>query len=174
MDDDQHNTIDPDSLSYVERKSWDKQEKFLTGFSEIGSISAGLKVAKIGRRTQEYWRSKNYLDFTLRFTHAHKNYCDSLENKMQELIMGLKPGQNALVLVVRANAEMPEKYRPGTIVGDDTAKEFLEELQRVKRESMRGREEREKTSPVPAQELRADSEALKEAEKLISTPDTTD
>ena len=127
--------LDSRGLSYADKKVWEQQERFLQGFGAGGNIMAGLKVAGVVRRTQERWRQLDKLGFRQRFEDAHKDYCDSLENEMQELIEGLKPGQNPLVLLARANAEMPAKYRPNAALpADETAKEILAELRRMARE----------------------------------------
>jgi len=122
------------SLTQSQKTTHDRQERFLAGFAAGGNITAGLKVAGIDRRTQELWRSKDVFGFKGRFDSAHLDYCDLLESKMQELIAELKPGQNPLILLARANAEMPSKYRPGVTISDtDAAKGILAELRKASR-----------------------------------------
>jgi hypothetical protein len=121
------------SLTQSQKTTHDRQERFLAGFAAGGNITAGLKVAEIDRRTQELWRSKDVFGFRARFNAAHLDYCDALESKMQELINELKPGNNPLILLARLNKEMPQSYRPGVQLADDTAKDVLDQLRKASR-----------------------------------------
>ena len=121
------------SLTQSQKNTHDRQERFLAGFAAGGNITAGLKVAGIDRRTQELWRSKDVFGFRARFNAAHLDYCDALESKMQELINELKPGNNPLILLARLNKEMPQSYRPGVQLADDTAKDVLDQLRKASR-----------------------------------------
>ena len=121
------------TLTQQQKNTHDRQERFLAGFAAGGNITAGLKAAKVDRRTQELWRSKDVFGFKGRFNDAHSDYCDLLEHKMQQLIDELKPGNNPLILLARLNKEMPHAYRPGVVVVDDTAKGVLEELRKASR-----------------------------------------
>ncbi|MCH8330754.1 MAG: hypothetical protein IH946_05155 [Bacteroidetes bacterium] len=58
---------------------------------------------------------------------------DLIEDKLMELGMGLKPGQNVTPLLAKANAEMPEKYRNNVVVTDDRSKEVLDRLSERRR-----------------------------------------
>ena len=121
------------TLTQQQKNTHDRQERFLAGFAAGGNITAGLKAAKVDRRTQELWRSKDVFCFKGRFNDAHSDYCDLLEHKMQELIDELKPGNNPLILLARLNKEMPSAYRPGVQLADDTAKDVLDQLRKASR-----------------------------------------
>ena len=121
------------TLTQQQKNTHNRQERFLAGFAAGGNITAGLKVAGIDRRTQELWRSKDVFGFRARFNAAHLDYCDALESKMQELIDELKPGNNPLILLARLNKEMPQSYRPGVQLADDTAKDVLDQLRKASR-----------------------------------------
>ena len=138
--------VDVRSLSYVEEKTCQAQKLFLEGFRAGGTIKAGLKVAGVTRRTVERWRQRDKLGFAARFHDAHRDYCDTLEDKMHELIQGLKPGQNSLVLIARLNAEMPEKYRPNAQPIDNAAGELLSEIRKLSRREARVQVEGEELS----------------------------
>ena len=134
--------VDPDkpdyrqfsALSGQKKRRWEAQERFLRAYGKGGDIETGLVAAGVTRRCMEFWRQLDAYNFRQRMEWARQRYCDSLEAKAQELIEGLKPGQNTLILITRLNAERPEKYRPNQQAQDDTAREILVELKRIARE----------------------------------------
>lgn len=117
-------------LVYTQKRIYDRQQTFLAAFALGGTIQKGIDASEIPRQTIQAWREFDVLDFKERFTQAHHVYCDRLEGKLGELAFGLKPGQNALPLVVALNAEMPDKYRPNSVQTDDTAKEVMAHIKR--------------------------------------------
>ena len=48
--------------------------------------------------------------------------------------MELKPGQNALILVTLLNANLPDKYRPNSIIPSETMTETLQAMKQAVRE----------------------------------------
>ena len=128
LDDSDDGEIDVRSLSHVQKKMYESQELFLRGYAAGGTIKAGIATAGVTRRAVELWRKHDKLDFKARFDAAHSDYTDVLEDKLHELIEGLKPGQNVIGLLARLNAELPSKYRPNVVPVDDTAKELLDRL----------------------------------------------
>jgi hypothetical protein len=115
----------------AEQRTWDAQEAFLLGYAQGGTVTAGLLTSGVHRRTAEVWKQKDAFSFKTRLETARLEYCDVIEDKIHELAMGLKPGQNAIVLLARANAEMPEKYRPNVHPTDDTAKELIGDIRKL-------------------------------------------
>ena len=129
-----HRFIDdppPEGLSSNALTRWEDMGRFLDGYSLTGTMASGLECVPHKRRAVEYWRSENILGFDERFKQAHNSFCDRLEKKAVDLVMGLQPGQNTLLLVTLLNANLPEKYRPAVITVDDTAKDLFQKLREL-------------------------------------------
>lgn len=114
-----------------EKRTLGQMDLFLQGYSAGGTVRAGLKCCTVTRRTVARWKEMDMLGFRSRYKEAHRDFCDWLEDKAQELVEGLKPGQNSLLLVTLLNANMPDKYRPNAIMVDDTAKVLIDKLKKL-------------------------------------------
>ena len=68
-------------------------------------------------------------------TRALDEFGDLLEDLALELVKGLSVTNSPLLLITLLNANKPDKYRPGVVVVDDTAKDLLAELRKQGKES---------------------------------------
>lgn len=118
----------------LQKNTWVRQEAFLIAFAGGGTIAAGIRGSDATYEAVSWWRKHDLLGFVARFEQAHIAYCDLLEDKAHELTMGLKPGQNPLILLARLNAEMPSKYRPAVAAVDETAKELMDQIRSLRKQ----------------------------------------
>ncbi len=111
-----------------EKDTYERQDRFLAAWVSSGDRRVGLQVAEVGIRTLERWKHDDLHGFIDRFEAAHQILCAEIDAKFVYLWRGLQPGQNALVLITSANAEMPDKYRPNVQPTDDAAKQTISQL----------------------------------------------
>ena len=109
----------------VERNLYERQDRFLAAWVSAGDERAGCLASGTSLRTVQRWKHDDVLGFRERHWSGHLTLCAEIEAKLTYMWRGLKPGQNVLALVIAANAEMPDKYRPNAVVADGTALETL-------------------------------------------------
>ena len=149
---------DAKGLSTKQRICLSRQERYLEGYAAGGNKAAGIrallledKPVKAPWQLVSYWSSYDVLGFRERFEVARQRYNSLLEDKLHELIDGLKPGQNSILLIAALNANMPEKYRPNVIVVDEKPKELLDEVKKlVKAQKKDSNETEEEITPSKA------------------------
>jgi hypothetical protein len=147
-------------LSESQKATHETQERFLAGYATGGTTSKGLRAAQpLSRRTVENWRQHDYMGFRARQTMAFRAFCDGLEDKAMELVGDLKVTNSPLLLLALLNANLPEKYRTGAIMSDDTAKDLLASIKELR-----------KTQKVrqPVAMLEDDGDAVDQAERMLS------
>ena len=149
--------VDFDSLTVRQQRSYIRQERFLQGYSAGGTKAAGVRAllmelepAKDPWQLVKRWVLEDVIGFRDRFETAQQKYNSLLEDKLHELIDGLKPGQNPLLLITALNANMPEKYRPNVIVVDDRPKELLNEVKNLVKAQKKDAPKEEEIQPSNA------------------------
>jgi hypothetical protein len=157
--------IDSESLTPRQQQSYYRQERFLSGYSAGGTRMAGIRAllseknpVKSPWKLISWWLTNDFLGFRERLDESQQQYNNHLEDKLQELIDGLKPGQNSLLLIAALNANMPEKYRPNVIVVDEKPKELLDEVKKLVKA--------QKKDTAPAEEIQP-SKAISQAMEII-------
>ena len=86
----------------------EKKQRFLEGYKGIGTKSAGARAAGVTRWTVHRWLEKD-AEFRQRFEEAEAEFKDHIEELMMER---LERGENGATLRFKAQAEIPDKYRP--------------------------------------------------------------
>ena len=130
-------TEPPNTLDDLEKKTWLDQNSFLRPYANNRTKATSARVACIGRSTVYWWEKKDHLGFKARLAEAEEAYCNMLEDKATALAMELKPGQNSLILVTLLNANMPDKYRPNSVLPSETMTETLQAMKQATREFKR-------------------------------------
>lgn len=148
------------SLSKSQKQQWEKQELVLLGIGRTNTKTTSARFAGVHRKTIQYWEEENCLRFPERLRIAQERYRDKLEDKLIELIEGLKPGQNAIVLLAALNASLPEKYRVTAVAEDIGAKELIAEVRALAR--------RTKATEPEAQDDSAETLAQQQADAIVS------
>lgn len=149
--------IDFKGLTTRQKTCYDRQERYLEGYAAGGNKAAGVRALMLEDKpvkhpwhTVDTWQSEDMFDFRKRFDVSRQRYNSLLEDKLHELIDGLKPGQNALLLIAALNANMPEKYRPNVIVVDEKPKELLDEVKKLVKAQKKDAPKEEEITPSKA------------------------
>ena len=107
---------------------FERQDRWLAAWVSSADKRLACQAADASLRTVQRWLQHDLHGFVARHDVAHLTLCAEIEAKIAYLWRGLKPGQNAIVLLAAANAEMPDKYRPNQTVSDDTASKLLDTI----------------------------------------------
>ena len=149
--------VDFDSLTIRQQRSYIRQERFLEGYAAGGTKAAGVRAlllelepVKDPWQLVKRWVLEDVIGFRDRFDTAQQKYNSLLEDKLHELIDGLKPGQNPLLLITALNANIPEKYRPNVIVVDERPKELLNEVKNLVKAQKKDAPKEEEIQPSNA------------------------
>ncbi len=126
--------IDTSDLTQLQHRTLNRQQVFLTAYTQRGTMMRAAKDAGIDRYTAQRWRDNNVFRFKDRLLQAHVAFCDYLEDKAVSLVDGLQPGQNSLILVTLLNANLPDKYRPNAVAPSETMTETLQAMKQATRE----------------------------------------
>ena len=111
------------------------QKKFIAGLKETGTISNGLRKAKISRSVYNSWLSGDP-DFPERVADARMEFGEALEEVVVGIVMDPEAVKRTPVLAITLlNANLPWKYRPTGIVQEDTARDLLEEWKKAAQRS---------------------------------------
>lgn len=138
--------IDLATLVTSKRAMWNRQEMFLAAFGGRGTLYTSAQRVGLSHTAIWLWQKDNALRFNDRFEAAQSHFNNILEDKALELALGLKPGQNVTPLAILMNGNMPEKYKQNVVVSDDTAKQALSEIQKLRKER-RGSPDSNETLP---------------------------
>ena len=142
------------ALNQVEKRTWDKQTTFLATYAEAGSIRKAAPAADTNRVTVYLWQRDDVLGFNERFLSATHSFREHLQDIALARIADPTGNRGSDVLVLGLlNAHWPEKYRPNTIVVDDTSKKVLAAI----------RDWGKKPKPVESE-----TEAVQEAEEIVT------
>lgn len=108
------------------------QTVFLTHYRKARVRGIAAAFAGVHRDTVHDWEKRDYLGFRARLAIADEIFTNSLETRLVE--RATEPKSHPLFLLTALNANLPEKYRPNAVVGDDTAKELMTEWRRWMRD----------------------------------------
>ena len=140
-------------LSVKRQKMRANQENFLNGLKETGTILNGLRRAGVKRWTYHDWMSTDPT-FPDRVLDARQEFAEALVEVIVGLVMDPETVKKVPVLAITLlNANLPNKYRPQSIVQDETARDLLREWRKAARENPKtvGSVEKELDIPVNQQ-----------------------
>ena len=127
--------LTPDAT--IEKKRvWDRQEVFLAAYRETGRIATAARQAGMTRWAVIHWQRGDVFDFRNRLEAAHHDWCeDKIEGLIDSRLETPEGNRGSDVLLMfKAKAEMPEKYREEVKIVDTSAtKELLDQLRRLGR-----------------------------------------
>ena len=107
------------------RKKRIRQENFLRGLKETGTIRNGLNKAGVTRQTYYEWMEGDP-EFPDRVLDARQEFAEALEEVVVGIVMDPEMVKKVPVLAITLlNANLPNKYRPTAIVQDETARDLL-------------------------------------------------
>lgn len=122
------------SLSTQEKNTWTRQDRFLRAFAVCRTKSAAARAAGIDRNTVIYWERHDTLGFKERFAHADEVFLNSLEDLALNRVRAQKPGDNPTLLIMLLNGNLPDKYRPNSVIPSETMTETLQAMKQATRE----------------------------------------
>ena len=134
-------------------KKYINQAAFLEGIREMGTVRNGMKKAGIQKTTYYEWMSNDPL-FPDRLLDAKQDFAEALEEVIVGLVMDPEVVKKVPILAITLlNANLPNKYRPQSIVQDETARDLLREWRKAARENPKtvGSVEKELDVPVEQQ-----------------------
>lgn len=107
------------------------QRKFLAGLKETGTVSNGLRKARVSRSIYNSWLA-NDPDFPEKVSDARMEFAEALEEVVVGIVMDPEAVKKTPVLAITLlNANLPNKYRPTGIVQEDTARDLLKEWKKA-------------------------------------------
>jgi hypothetical protein len=123
----------PANPSTVNQQCWDRQEAFLIAYAQLGTILHGAKAAGLHRNTVNHWIATDLYSFKKRMELAHQDYCDHIERMIDERLANPQGNRGSdILLMFKAKAEMPEKYREEVkVLGMEGPKEMLARLKEM-------------------------------------------
>lgn len=111
-----------------ERGLTPEQELAVEAFAICGTKAQAAAAAGVTYRCLHKWEDEDE-PFKAAMWEARNRHNQKLEDKLFELAMALKPGQNCTALIFALNGAMPEKYRPGTHLPSTVAAELIKKLE---------------------------------------------
>jgi hypothetical protein len=162
----------PANPSTVNQQCWDRQEAFLLAYAQLGTILHAAKTAGISRFTVNKWLSTDLHSFKKRMELAHQDYCDRIERMIDERLANPQDNRGSdILLMFKAKAEMPEKYREEVkVLGMEGPKEMLARLKEMADRERKVQEALE----VPAIEAEYREMAASGLELPVVAPESSD
>jgi hypothetical protein len=123
----------PEHPSTVNRQCWSGQEAFLQAYAQLGTIRHSAQVVGIYKTTVSHWIHSDLYSFKKRMELAHQDYCDHIERMIDERLANPQGNRGSdILLMFKAKAEMPEKYREEVkVLGMEGPKEMLARLKEM-------------------------------------------
>ena len=124
-------------LNVYEKAAWGRQNEVLRAYSLCRTKSVAARVTGVGRTTSNEWVTTDYLGFKDRLAAADEAFLGDLENLALNRVRAQKPGDNPTLLIMLLNGNLPDKYRPNSVIPSDTMTETLQAMKEATREFKR-------------------------------------
>lgn len=103
--------LTPDA-THLKKQIWNRQELFLSAYRRCGKIGKAATMAGMTRWGVIHWQRHDVFEFKSRLDMAHADYCESIEDMIDDRLEAPQGNRGSdPLLMFRAKAEMPEKYR---------------------------------------------------------------
>ena len=133
-----------------------RQALFLKACEEWGTVGAACATASVPRDTYYGWikeRGKFSNDMDL----ARQNFAEQIEELALQRIRNPDKNRGSDVLLIALlNANMPAKYRPQSVMSEDSAKELIMEWRKVAKDGKKDEEVVGEELPANIQDTLAD------------------
>jgi hypothetical protein len=131
------------SATHKKRQVWQRQEAFLEAYRRIGKIGKAAQAVGLTRWAVDHWLKNDVFSFKKRIDGAHADFCEEhIEQMIEDRLEDPKGNRGSdILLMFRAKAEMPEKYREEVkVLGVETQVAMLDRLRQM---AMKERERQE-------------------------------
>jgi hypothetical protein len=116
----------------------DRQQTFLRLFGELGRIGDAARGVGMNRQAHYDWLREDAQGYRGKWELAQAEWREGLESRAMARIDDPQGNRGSdVLLLAMLNAAWPDKYRPGVVVVDDTAKELIARLRRGPKASMK-------------------------------------
>ena len=104
------------------KRLWDRQEMFLAAYREFGRINKAAAYVGLSRWAVVNWERSDAWEFRRRMEAAHADYCEAKIEGLIDSRLADPTGNRGsdILLMFKAKAEMPHKYREEVRVIDTT------------------------------------------------------
>ena len=120
----------------VQKRVWDRQEAYLAAYAECGRRNKAAATVGLTYWAIRHWDRHDVFSFRERQDVAHLVYCETrVEGLIDERLANPEGNRGSdILLMFKAKAEMPEKYREEVkIIDTGATKERLRELRALGR-----------------------------------------
>jgi hypothetical protein len=130
------------SATHKKVQVWQRQEAFLAAYRKCGKIGKGAQAVGLTRWAVDWWLRHDVFDFNRRIEAAHADYCESLEQGMDNRLENPQGNRGSdILLMFKMKAENPSKYRENSPpVARDEGWELLDRLTEMARKEMQERQ----------------------------------
>lgn len=121
-------------LDAYEKGSWERQDRVLRAFAKCRTKSIAARMAGVGTSTVFGWIKADHLGFKSRLEEADQAFTGELELLALNRVRAQKPGDNPTLLIMLLNGNLPDKYRPNSVIPSETMTETLRAMKQATRE----------------------------------------
>ena len=138
-----------------EKETKEKQETFLSIYSQGASVASAAKGANTTRQTVKRWVDSDKNGFRDRYESAQNDFKDSLIERAMNRLNEQKANDSPLLLITMLNAYIPERFRPNTLATEEVAKDTIKELRALSQKAFKAvpQTEEQMTSKSPLQQV---------------------
>ena len=117
------------SMTQAEHEKYERQELFLQGVAERGTITWGARRAGIGERTFHRWRDADLFGFCARYRDAKRRHVDYYEHMVEDRLDNPTGNRGSdVLLIAKMNKEDPDNWRGNNVTveaGDEIMKMMI-------------------------------------------------
>jgi hypothetical protein len=129
----------PVNATVRQREVWNRQEMFLEAFKECGKAYKAARAVGLTPWCVDKWLQADSYSIKKRMELAHKEYCENkIEQLMDDRLENPQGNRGSdILLMFKAKAEMPAKYREETkVIGVEAPLQMLEKLKELGRKEL--------------------------------------
>lgn len=149
--------VDLSELSPYQRETWDRQELFLSHYAGRNTKTNTALGIGIHPKTVAYWEKSDLYSFRERLQHAHTFTVNLVEDRMLEIILNPeKPPNSPLWFFGWLRANNREKWGEAVATVDDTGRDVMRELQKIRQQyrNQRPQPSKEVDNVMPIETMR--------------------
>jgi hypothetical protein len=121
----------PSNATVGQRAVWNRQEMFLEAYKKCGKRAQAAKTVGLTLWCVDKWVGADVYSIQKRMELAHREFCENvIEQEIDNRLADPKGNRGSdILLMFKAKAEMPSKYREDVkVVGMEPVREMLDRL----------------------------------------------